>query len=389
MRSRRVLGIVAAVMLSGGIHLAGSGIFAPENVEISGGGAPAPARLGSSFADMVAGAPGSVRPTRAEQVEPDDAARPVDTTETASRQPPTTETSQRSPEAPRQAVGPVATNVENLTSVESSRPTETAATGGAATPAAVGTVLPPADSETVAVASVASAHSDTTPLALPPSASASAASTSAVSPTAASSAAPAAISPALSRDTPDVPTRPEPDRMAATPPAEAVPAVEDDGPAPRSSLRPPVRPESARSLPRTDPEPRVAQTRQPAASGNAATDATRGDVDGTQTGTAAASAPRRTETSPAADPAEVANYPGEVLRRIARQGRPRVRHDGADAVIAFSIDARGGLATLAVAQTSGNATLDEAGLTILRRAAPFPPPPRGAQTRFSIAFGGR
>jgi protein TonB len=188
---------------------------------------------------------------------------------------------------------------------------------------------------------------------------------------------------------PDLPARPDPDRMAATPPAETVSAVEEDGPAPRSSLRPPTRPESAQRLPPPDPEPRVSETRQPAATGNAATDATRGNDQGTQTGTAAASAPRRTDTRPAADPAEVANYPGEVLRRIARQGRPRVRHDGADAVIAFSIDASGALASLAVARSSGNATLDEAGLTILRRAAPFPPPPRGAQTRFSIAFGGR
>ncbi|MGP1356020.1 TonB family protein, partial [Roseicyclus sp.] len=103
---------------------------------------------------------------------------------------------------------------------------------------------------------------------------------------------------------------------------------------------------------------------------------------------ATASAPVPTRTPQAGNTAEAANYPGQVLRRIARQGRPRVRHDGADAVVTFRIDAGGGLASLGLARSSGNPALDEAALSIVRSAAPFPRPPAGAQTAFSINFGG-
>jgi protein TonB len=349
---RRLLGVCAAFMLSGGMHLAGSGVFAPERVEMPGGGDPAPARLGSSFADMVAGTPGTVRPVMAENVRPDDATAPVTPTEPASA---------HLPHVADNAAALRADGAEEPAGVEQTRPAEAVVARHASAAPSAQTARETA----VSVASLATSSSV--------------------------SAAPSPNTVTASRDTPDEVARSEPTRTASVLPKETVSAVEQDGPAPRTSPRPPERPEGARDMPRPDPQPRVADAPQSQArtTGNAAFDAALGRAEGSEEGTAAASAQRRTDSSPAADPAEVANYPGEVLRRIARQGRPRVRHDGADAVIAFTVDARGALASLAVARSSGNPSLDEAGLTILRRAAPFPPPPRGAQTRFSIAFGGR
>jgi TonB family protein len=56
------------------------------------------------------------------------------------------------------------------------------------------------------------------------------------------------------------------------------------------------------------------------------------------------------------------------------------------AVIAFTVSEDGGLATLGVAQSSGVAEIDQAGLALLQRASPFPAPPVGAQRSFSFQF---
>ena len=69
MTPRRIVGATAAILLSGGAHLVGSGWFTPNRIELEGGGEPIPARLGNSFADMVAGMPGSERPDVTDPVE--------------------------------------------------------------------------------------------------------------------------------------------------------------------------------------------------------------------------------------------------------------------------------------------------------------------------------
>ena len=49
--------------------------------------------------------------------------------------------------------------------------------------------------------------------------------------------------------------------------------------------------------------------------------------------------------------------------------------------IAFEIDVKGGLAFERIAQSSGSASLDQAALLLVRRAAPFPAPPSHAASR--------
>lgn len=83
-----------------------------------------------------------------------------------------------------------------------------------------------------------------------------------------------------------------------------------------------------------------------------------------------------------------ANYGNEVMRRIQRTRQERAPARGV-AVVAFRIAASGQLAAVSIAQSSGNAELDAIALNHIRRAAPFPPPPQGARTSFSVQIGGR
>jgi protein TonB len=82
------------------------------------------------------------------------------------------------------------------------------------------------------------------------------------------------------------------------------------------------------------------------------------------------------------------NYPGLVMRKIQRVRRPAVGTRGT-AVIAFKIASNGGLSAVSVASSSGSGKLDQAAMNMVRKAAPFPKPPAGAQRSFSIRIKGR
>ncbi|WP_341863748.1 TonB family protein [Gymnodinialimonas sp. 57CJ19] len=338
MKGAKYIGLIAAVALSGGTHLAIAGYVTPDTVELEGGGDPAPARLGASFADMVAGMSGSDRPEVADPVEVADRASPAQADET-----PDTELAE-APDTLRAEPTPI-----EPTSVEATAPATPQANEAPEYTAQVPVSAQPAATVAVAIQPV-------TPQ----------------------------VRAAAARSAPAQPTQ--------SAPAEDVVVAEDEAAlTPLSSPRPRTRPEGLAPPPRPEPQPQVATGRPqpPAATGNAAANATRGSTTGTESATATATAPAAQPAPQAGNGAAVANYPGQVLRRISRAGRPRVRHNGADVVISFRISGNGGLAGLSVARSSGNAELDQAGLSIVQRAVPFPPPPAGAQTSFSINFGGR
>jgi periplasmic protein TonB len=73
------------------------------------------------------------------------------------------------------------------------------------------------------------------------------------------------------------------------------------------------------------------------------------------------------------------HYLESALRRGAR-GTAKIR---------FSIDKSGGVASVSVLRSSGQADLDLEGVALARRASPFPPPPAGTKRSFAIevAFG--
>ncbi|MBO9443272.1 TonB family protein [Phaeobacter italicus] len=86
--------------------------------------------------------------------------------------------------------------------------------------------------------------------------------------------------------------------------------------------------------------------------------------------------------------AAASNYPGQVMRKLARAGKPRVKSRGV-ALISFTIGANGGLTSVSLSQASGSAALDKAAVQLVRRADPFPKPPAGARRSFSVKIQGR
>lgn len=147
--------------------------------------------------------------------------------------------------------------------------------------------------------------------------------------------------------------------------------------APATSLRPIARPAPQTAQPAAPPRP----------AGNAEADAARGSTQAQPQGQAVASG-----AAPAPDStggqAAAAAYPGQVLRQITRL-RPQRAPARGIVLVRFAIAGSGALADVSVAQSSGSAALDRLALDHIRRAAPFPAPPAGAQTAFSFEFLGR
>lgn len=86
----------------------------------------------------------------------------------------------------------------------------------------------------------------------------------------------------------------------------------------------------------------------------------------------------------------ILSYASRVRARIAGN-RPRSVGRGR-VVVSFGLTASGGLRYARIARSSGNAGVDRAALSAVRRSSPFPRPPKGAssgQLRFSIPFSFR
>jgi len=139
------------------------------------------------------------------------------------------------------------------------------------------------------------------------------------------------------------------------------------------------------------PRPKRKPATKPARSaatqpGNAARNARAGEATGKREAVARKSGNGGRQQ--AAGNAAVSNYPGLVMRKLSRAGKPRITARGT-AVVAFTITANGALATVSLARGSGSAALDQAAIRLVRGAAPFPKPPRGARRSFSIQIKGR
>ncbi|SFH43496.1 protein TonB [Palleronia marisminoris] len=314
-------------------------------VEIAGGGSAAPSQLGSSFADLAAGTE-VAEPTEtvqaADPVEPTEAAEPTEPVEATPPEP----TSDAQPTDP--------------TPAQPAEPTE-------AVPQEAPT--PPTPVQAVPVQTA-----DPTLPAMPDVVTADA-----PDPVAPVQAAP---------PEPVEPSRPETITGEELPPGVVV-----------SSRRPPTRSEAfearhRRPDPPPQPEPQRQQptpTRQAQAQPTATQqgNSDRSERAGSQqdTGGNASGATGQRQASQAGN-AAASNYPGQVMSRLSRVPRPSVRAAGS-AVISFAVAGSGGLANVGIARSSGSAALDRAAVQLVRRAAPFPAPPPGAQRSFSITIAGR
>jgi protein TonB len=167
--------------------------------------------------------------------------------------------------------------------------------------------------------------------------------------------------------------------------------VEPQSPAVTQSLRPPERPVDPTVQPQPEPPRRRVEeparkpvpTTQPR--GNGQVNATRGEVQSTRSAPGG-QAVTNGGAARVQGNAAASNYPGQVMRRIQRAKR-RANVRGV-AVVRFKVTAGGGLTGLSIARSSGSAKLDGIALAQVRRAAPFPPPPAGARTSFTVRIKG-
>ncbi|WP_339759726.1 TonB family protein [uncultured Sulfitobacter sp.] len=179
---------------------------------------------------------------------------------------------------------------------------------------------------------------------------------------------------------PAAPTRPV---TALAPKPETIVAETPETQAPIESPRPKEKaPEVVKKKPEKKP------VKQATARGNAKRNNTKGADTGTNKNAKATTTGNAQKAASQAGNAAVSNYPGQVMRRISRVGKPRVKSKG-EAVIAFTIAANGGLGGVSIARSSGSSALDQAALTLIRKAAPFPKPPAGARRQYTIKIKGR
>ncbi|MHB8884015.1 MAG: energy transducer TonB [Methylovirgula sp.] len=71
----------------------------------------------------------------------------------------------------------------------------------------------------------------------------------------------------------------------------------------------------------------------------------------------------------------------ELAKRFPESARKRHAHGSA--IIAFALDDEGHVKRVTLIRSSGDTALDVASLALVERAAPFPPPPPGAQKEFA------
>lgn len=187
--------------------------------------------------------------------------------------------------------------------------------------------------------------------------------------------------------TPEQATAASPNVIEAQPEVQVQTATAD-------TSRPRGRPDTLGQEPPRRETPRQQPTRQrPAqaqAQGNADQDQRRGTETATQTQAPAANSGQgqQPDANAQANARAAANYGNRVYRAVSRTRRVRTNIRGT-AVVSFRVAANGALASVAIGRSSGNAELDRIAMDHIRRAAPFPPPPPGAQTRFSVEFSGR
>ena len=176
---------------------------------------------------------------------------------------------------------------------------------------------------------------------------------------------------------------------ATAPALQTLAAAPEASASPQQSSRPKQRDPvlAAKAAPKPAAKPKAKQAKKQA-SGTSTQRAKKGTATGTKKARAASKGKKKTTTTRSGNSAAAAKYPNQVMRRIARVSKPRVNSRGT-AVVAFSVSGSGGLARLSIARSSGSSKLDQAALRVIKKAAPFPAPPRGAQRSFSIRIKGR
>lgn len=80
---------------------------------------------------------------------------------------------------------------------------------------------------------------------------------------------------------------------------------------------------------------------------------------------------------------------GLIVPSMRIPERLKENHLRGDGVLVFNVDIKGNLARIGIQQSSGFGDLDAEALAAVRRAAPFPPPPRGLTYSISFSYTSR
>ncbi len=375
-RAPRLIALLA-LGLSGVLHLSGlSFLHSDQTIETQGGAQIAVARLGNSFQDVAQGV---------QQPQPPESKVTVESTEMIQRaRVPKTALNPEEPELraePREVLAsvqrPVPTSMHPRQSAPVPQRFAPLAPSGAMplqpdtlVPAVPARIAPSAAAQSAPAQSAQTVSQTIKPVPLAP-------------------VEPAAQQPDKPAVTAIMRAEVEPTRAIAPPTLTAEAEIDDEEPTrPRVLARPRARPrEIAKPAPKP-PKPTPAPAKAKPNPGAAQPAQVRGSAEGqkqaSQTETTRSSARAAAQAGNVA----VSNYPGQVMRKISRLRRPRVRSRGT-ATVAFRIAPGGGLASIRIAKSSGSAELDAAALQLVRRAAPFPKPPAGARRSFSIGIKGR
>lgn len=183
---------------------------------------------------------------------------------------------------------------------------------------------------------------------------------------------PAPAEPEVPEAAPDLPQADTAPELAAAAPL-VVPAP--DLPAPADlALPPPPKKRDVKTKPAAEapkPKPEQKTSKEGAATPPASN--------------ASASKPGSKSKGGAVSPAA---YAKAVLKKV-RAAKKRTGAGKGTVVLGFTIGKDGNLAGVKVLQSSGNASLDKIALDHIRRSAPFPAPPEGAERNYSFEFIGK
>ncbi|MEM7291089.1 MAG: energy transducer TonB, partial [Pseudomonadota bacterium] len=76
---------------------------------------------------------------------------------------------------------------------------------------------------------------------------------------------------------------------------------------------------------------------------------------------------------------------GKIYSAETKDEQPVVRcYNGGTARVGFTVTANGGVSGVSIIRSSGNRKVDSVAMSQVKRAAPFPKPPSGAQRRFVV-----
>lgn len=213
--------------------------------------------------------------------------------------------------------------------------------------------------------------------------------------------APQAVDEAPDQPTPDpaadaaAPEIPRPDSPPAQPAAQTPLALPEPETPARADLSLPPKPKEkpatvAPSEPQPQPKPDRKAKPVPEKKAEKPTKkpAETDEVTSKKAAAAGAAAPKEAPKAKGTAKVSAASYAKSVMKKV--RGTKKKKGAGRGSVtVGFTVAKDGGLASVKVLQSSGNADLDRIALDHIRRSAPFPPPPEGVGRNFSFEFVGK